>query len=664
MGLERLAAVVQGVTSNYDTDLFKDLIALTEELSERSYGENKKQDVAFRVISDHARAITFLIGDGIMPSNEGRGYVLRRIIRRAIRFGQTLGLIDPFLIHICSKVIDVMGGNYEELLQSKHFIEGVVNNEEKRFADTLHYSMRVLDEEIEKLKAKGSDIIEGEVAFKLYDTYGLSLDIVEDVARDEDLRVDVEGYEKAMAKQRTLSQESWKGSGEDEIPEALRNLQARGVTSRFIGYETLSSKGEVVAILVHGSETESIEAGAAAEVVLDQTPFYGKAGGQVGDVGSLLKEKARFSVTETLRFGQDLIVHKGHLEGERLVVGDVVEARVSEKERSSTALNHSATHLLHGALRNVLGDHVKQAGSLVSPERLRFDFSHFTQVDQEKLFEVERLVNEHIRDNLPIQTTEMSKDEALKTGAMAIFEERYGKKVRLVSIGDEVSMELCGGTHRERTGDIGLFRIVGESAVAANVRRIEALTGDKALAYDQRQDALLKHISSILKTIPDKAGERVEGLLKEHREKVRETADLRAKILAGKSEKRLLGEENLGGGITGVREIGGIKVFADELEANSPKELRESADRIKDKLRSGIVLLAAKKEGKVMLVCVVTKDLIDRFKAGDMIKRLSVIVGGKGGGRADMAQGGGSKPENLKTALEAIYGLVEGKIEQ
>jgi alanyl-tRNA synthetase len=555
-----------------------------------------------------------------------------------------------------------MGGDYEELLQSEHFIEGVVSNEEKRFADTLHYSMRVLDEEIEKLKSEGRNIIEGEVAFKLYDTYGLSLDIVEDVARDEDLRVDAEGYEKAMARQRALSQESWKGSGEDEIPEAFRNLLARGVTSRFIGYETLSSKGKVVAILVKGLETESAEAGAEADVVLDKTPFYGKAGGQVGDVGSLRKEKARFSVTDTLRFGQDLIVHRGYLEGGSLYIGDEVQARVSEDERSSTALNHSATHLLHGALRNILGDHVKQAGSLVSPERLRFDFSHFTQVVQEKLFEVERLVNKHIRDNLPIQTREMSKEEALKTGAMAIFEERYGKRVRLVSIGDDVSMELCGGTHRGRTGDIGLFRIVSEGAVAANVRRIEALTGDRALKHDQKQDSLLKLISSLLKTIPDKAGERVEGLVKEHREKVREIADLRAKILAGKSERRLLGEENLGGSITGVKEIGGIKVFADELEADSPKELRESADRIKDKLHSGIVLLGAKKEGKVMLVCVVTKDLIDRFKAGDIIKGLSVMVGGKGGGRADMAQGGGNKPENLKAALEAIYGLVEGKI--
>ncbi|MCP4668716.1 MAG: alanine--tRNA ligase [Deltaproteobacteria bacterium] len=662
MGLERLAAVVQGVTSNYDTDLFKDLIALTEDLSERSYGENKKQDVAFRVISDHARAITFLIGDGIMPSNEGRGYVLRRIIRRAIRFGQTLALNDPFLSRVCSKVIDVMGGDYEELLRSKHFIEGVVSNEEKRFADTLHYSMKVLGEEIEKLKAQGRDIIQGEVAFKLYDTYGLSLDIVEDVARDEDLHVDLSGYEKAMTRQRTLSQESWKGSGEDEIPEVFRNLQARGVTSRFVGHETLSSKAEVVAMIVEGLETESAEAGSEAEVVLNQTPFYGQAGGQVGDVGRLRKGKTRFSVIETLRFGQDLIVHKGYLEKGSFSIGDEVDALVSENERSATARNHSATHLLHGALRSILGDHVKQAGSLVSPQRLRFDFSHFTQVVEEKLFEVEGLVNKHIRDNLPIQKREMSKEEALKTGAMAIFEERYGKRVRLVSMGDDVSMELCGGTHCARTGDIGLFRIVSEGAVAANVRRIEALTGDRALTYDQKQDAQLKLISSLLKTTPDKAGERIGGLLKEHREKIRETADLRAKILAGKSERRLSGEEDPGGGVTGVREIGGIKVFVDELEADSPKELRESADRIKDRLGSGIVLLGAKKEGKVMLACVVTKDLIDRFKAGDMIKGLSVMVGGKGGGRPDMAQGGGNKPENLKAALEAFYGLVEEKI--
>ncbi len=650
MGLERLTAVVQGVTSNYDTDIFRGLISGIEEISERAYGDNEKQDVAFRVISDHARAVAFLIGDGIMPSNEGRGYVLRRIIRRAIRFGQVLELKDSFLSPICSKVIEVMGQDYDELLRSKSFIERVVSSEEGRFSDTLHHGMRVLDEEIDKIRAKGGDTIPGHVAFRLYDTFGLSVDIVEDVARDEDLNLDMEGYEKAMSKQRLLSQESWRGSGEEEIPEAIRGLMGRDISTRFLGYETLVSEARVAAVFSEGKEISLNKAGTQAEVVLDQTPFYGEAGGQVGDAGWLINsEGLRFRVTNTLKYGQDLIIHKGHLESGRLAIGDQVEAGVDEEKRNATARNHSATHLLHSALRGVLGDHVKQAGSLVSPERLRFDFSHFTQVSSDKLMEVEQIVNRHIRANLSIHTTEMSRDEAIKTGATAIFEERYGDRVRLVRIGGGVSMELCGGTHTRRTGDIGLFRIVGEGSVAANVRRIEALTGEVALGYDQRQERELKSVAGLLKASPDKVGERLERLLKDLRDKERELESLKASFLSRKSDDFL----------SGVKEIGGIKVISRELEADSQKELRETADRIKDKLRSGIILLGAKSQGKAMLTCVVTKDLIDRFKAGEIIRRLSSLVGGRGGGRPDMAQGGGGQPENLGDALEGLYDLIE-----
>ncbi|MEA2038920.1 MAG: alanine--tRNA ligase [Thermodesulfobacteriota bacterium] len=652
MGLERLAAVVQGVTSNYDTDLFKALIGSIQDLSAKSYGKDKKEDVAFRVISDHARAIGFLIGDGVMPSNEGRGYVLRRIIRRAIRFGQVIGLNDFFLNTICNKVIEIMGRDYEELIRSKSLIEGVVQNEEKRFADTLHYSLKILEEEIEKVKAGDGDIIPGDVAFRLYDTYGLSVDIVEDVARDENLKVDMAGYEKAMSRQRAMSQESWKGSGEEEIPEVFRGLLARGLAGRFLGYETLVSKSKVVAVLVDGKETGSARAGADAEVVLDQTPFYGRAGGQVGDTGRLSGGGLKFRVTDTLKFSQDLIVHKGHLEKGTISAGDEVEARVDEEKRNATACNHSATHLLHTALREVLGDHVKQAGSLVSPDRLRFDFSHFTQVNPESLREVERLVNRHIRDNLLVDITEMSKEEAMKSGAMAIFEEKYGDRVRLVCIGDGVSMELCGGTHTERTGDIGLFRIVTESAVAANVRRIEAVTGETAIQYSQKQDGDLKAAASLLKAGPDNVGERIERLLKEHKAKDREIESLKATLISGKSKDLL----------SGVKDIGGIKVIAQELEVSSPKDLRESADRIKDKLRSGIIVLGARREDTAMLICLVTKDLVDQFKAGDIIKRLSTIVGGKGGGRPDMAQGGGNKPEKLDNALQALYDLIAEEV--
>jgi len=648
MGLERLAAIVQGVTSNYDTNLFRGVIGHIEHLSERRYGEDKKQDVSFKVIADHARSAAFLIGDGVMPSNEGRGYVLRRIIRRAIRFGQVLDIQDPFLHLVANKVIDIMGKDYRELVTSKSFIEGVGINEEKRFADTLYYGMKVLEEKVDELKEKGGDSIPGILAFKLYDTYGLSVDIVEDVAREEGLKIDLAGYEKAMARQRTQSQESWKGSGEEEVPKVYRNLTARGLTSPFLGYENLSSGSKVTAILKAGTESSSAVAGDEVEVILDVTPFYGEAGGQVGDTGWLIRDGMRLSVTDVLKFSQDFIVHRGKVEQGSIFLGDKVEAKVDGVKRKSIALNHTATHLLHAALRELLGDHVKQAGSLVSPERLRFDFSHFAQVGQERLEEVEFLVNTHIRENLPVSTKEMSKEEAMKTGAMAIFEERYGERVRLVRVGDGISKELCGGTHTARTGDIGLFKIVSESAVGANLRRIEALTGRAALEYVQNLEDTLKSTAGLLKTTPDQIRDKVERLLKEQKQREREFESLRTKLLSKKS----------GDLLAGVKEIRGTKVLVQEVEANSPKELREFADRIKDRLGSGVIVLGAQKAGKVMLICIVTKDLVDRFQAGQMISQLSAKVGGKGGGRADMAQGGGSRPEELKGALESVYELI------
>jgi alanyl-tRNA synthetase len=649
MGLERLAAVVQGKTSNYSSDIFKHLISGIEELSGKRYGQDKKSDVAFRVISDHARATAFLIGDGIMPSNEGRGYVLRRIIRRAIRFGHVLGLTNLFLKPVCARVIETMGQDYNELIQSQGFIEGVVENEERRFADTLRFSMKVLDEEIADLKAKGSNVIPGEVVFKLYDTFGLPADIVEDIARDEGLGVDMDGYQDSMSRQKSMSQESWKGSGEEEIPEAYRNLISQSVTTRFIGYDSIVSGARIIAVLVDGKDSGGAAKGAQAEVVLDKTPFYGEAGGQAGDIGVLENEHMLFEVQSTIRIGHGLIIHKGLIANGSLSAGDEINAKVEYSNRNATACNHSATHLLHKALRDVLGDHVKQAGSLVSPSRLRFDFSHFTQVAPEKLIEVETQVNAYIRANMPVRTEEMTKEDAMKTGAMAIFEERYGETVRVVSIGDGVSMELCGGTHTGRTGDIGLFRIISEGAVAANVRRIEALTGDEALRHDQRQERELKLASSLLKTSPDKVAERIERLIAEQKDKGKEVESLKAKLLSNKSDDFL----------AGIREIGGIKVLAAEIDADSQKELRDSADKIKDKIGSGVIVLGAKKEGKAMLICIVTKDKVKQFQAGKIIGRLSEIVGGKGGGRPDMAQGGGAEPEKLTAALDEFYGLIE-----
>ncbi len=651
MGLERLAAVIQGKKSNYGSDVFKDLIDCIENLSKSKYNEKQKHDVAFRVIADHARATSFLIGDGVMPSNEGRGYVLRRIIRRAIRFGHVLGLSDTVLRPVCTRVIETMGRDYPELERSQSLIEGIVESEEKRFVDTLRFSMKVLDDEIGELKAEGINIIPGDMVFRLYDTYGLPIDIVEDVARDENLSVDMEGYETAMSRQRSMSQESWKGSGEEAIPEAYRNLMAQGLSTAFVGYDTLSSDSNVIAVLVGGKEAGAGNSGAHAEIVLDKTPFYGKSGGQEGDIGAITTDNAEFDVTDTLKIGQCLIIHKGRFNQGTISVGNGVKAQVYLDKRIATECNHSTTHLLHKALRTVLGDHVKQAGSLVSPSRIRFDFSHFTQVVPDKLMEVENLVNGYIRDNLSVRTNEMTKEEAMQTGAMAIFEEKYGKKVRVVNIGDGASMELCGGTHTKHTGNVGLFRIISESAVAANVRRIEAITGSDALQYDQKQDKDIKFAAALLKTSPDKITERLEKFLADHKEKEKEIESLKAKLLSQKSDDL----------ISGAREINGIKVLSRELKVDSQKELRESADKIKDKLGSGIVVLGAAKKSKVMLICMVTKDLTERFKAGDIIKQLSEIVGGKGGGRPDMAQGGGNQPEKMARALEASYGLIERK---
>ncbi len=652
MGLERLAAVVQGVKSNYDTDIFMDLIHWIQELSGKEYGGEQIKDVAFRVIADHSRAAAFLIGDGVMPSNEGRGYVLRRIIRRAVRYGQYLALEAPFLFKVCQKVIEVMGQDYPELIQSREFIKGVVENEERRFSDTLRFGLKVLYDEIQQLRAQGGDTIAGHVAFKLYDTYGLSLDIVQDVARDEKLNVDVAGFEEEMNARRRMSQESWKGSGEQEIAQGFKELLAQGLGTEFIGYQALEGQSEVVAILKEGAQVKEASEGEEMEVVLARTPFYGEAGGQVGDTGWITSDKVRVEVSNTVKVADTLVVHRGKVVSGRIAKGDKVLAKVDQERRQAIAINHTATHLLHRALREVLGEHVKQAGSLVAPERLRFDFSHFTQVPLETLQEIEKIVNRRIRENHPVTVEEMSRDEAFKTGAMAIFEERYGERVRLVRIGRDVSMELCGGTHTRRTGDIGLFRIVNEGSVGANLRRIEAMTGEAALRFDQRQDETLRSLSELLKTSPDGLVPRVEALLKEGKEKERKIESLKAKLLTRRSDDLL----------EGVREVKGVKVLSMEMDLESPKEMRESADRLKDKLKSGVILLGARKDNKVMLTCVVTKDLVERINAGEIISRVSQIVGGKGGGRADMAQGGGSRPQDLKRALEEVFQIVDDRL--
>ncbi|RLB25471.1 MAG: alanine--tRNA ligase [Deltaproteobacteria bacterium] len=648
MGLERLAAVLQGVYSNYDSDLFVDIVQLTEELAELRYGQDSKRDISFKVIADHSRTAAFLIADGIMPSNEGRGYVLRRIIRRAIRYGQVLGLKGPFLHRLTDKVVDLMNPDYPELGQSKRFIEEVVINEEQRFADTLFHGLSLLKEEMDQLRSKESHIIPGSLIFRLYDTFGFPPDLVEDIARDDDFSIDLEGFDKAMAEQRATSQRSWKGSGQEVIPEVYRMLDSRGLDCRFLGYETLRAEGKVISILKDGDLVDSACEGEQVEIILDQSPFYSESGGQVGDTGWMRNDTLSIKIVDTIKYPANLIIHKGEIIEGVISVGNTVEEMVDEKRRKNIAQNHTATHLLQAALREILGEHVKQAGSHVGPERMRFDFTHFAQIPPERLQEIEMLVNLNIQKNLPVTTKIMPRDEAFKQNAIALFEERYGDNVRVITIGDGLSRELCGGTHVTATGDIGVFLLASEGAVASGIRRIEAFTGESAIQEIQKEMNNLKTISGLLKTVPDNIVTRVEHFIWEQKEKDREIELLKSKLLRKQSEDL----------INTARKINGVNVISQEVATNDPKDLREFGDHLKDKLKSGIIVLGARGNGKVFLLCRITPDLTNKFNAGEIIKNLSIFVGGKGGGRSDMAQGGGTKVSALKNALSKAFDMV------
>jgi len=648
MGLERLAAVLQGVYSNYDSDLFVDIVKLTEELAELRYGQDSKRDISFKVIADHSRTAAFLIADGIMPSNEGRGYVLRRIIRRAIRYGQVLGLKGPFLHRLTDKVVDLMNPDYPELGQSKRFIEEVVINEEQRFADTLFHGLSLLKEEMDQLRSKESHIIPGSLIFRLYDTFGFPPDLVEDIARDDDFSIDLEGFDKAMAEQRATSQRSWKGSGQEVIPEVYRMLDSRGLDCRFLGYETLRAEGKVISILKDGDLVDSACEGEQVEIILDQSPFYSESGGQVGDTGWMRNDTLSIKIVDTIKYPANLIIHKGEIIEGVISVGNTVEEMVDEKRRKNIAQNHTATHLLQAALREILGEHVKQAGSHVGPERMRFDFTHFAQIPTERLQEIEMLVNLNIQKNLPVTTKIMPRDEAFKQNAIALFEERYGDNVRVITIGDGLSRELCGGTHVTATGDIGVFLLASEGAVASGIRRIEAFTGESAIQEIQKEMNNLKTISGLLKTVPDNIVTRVEHFIWEQKEKDREIELLKSKLLRKQSEDLL----------NTARKINGVNVISQEVATNDPKDLREFGDHLKDKLKSGIIVLGARGNSKVFLLCRITPDLTNKFNAGEIIKNLSIFVGGKGGGRSDMAQGGGTKVSALKNALSKAFDMV------
>ncbi len=647
MGLERITATVQGKKSNYDSDIFAPVLAAAGDLAGIAYGAGADSDVSLRVIADHARACSFLVADGIMPSNEGRGYVLRRILRRACRHGRKLGLTKPFLHQVAHTVARQMQGVYPSLEDSIAFVDKVIVTEEERFGETLDTGLRLLSDAVAEAKAKGQTALSGEVAFKLYDTFGFPLDLTMTIVEEDGFKVDEAGFTAAMGEQRSRSRAAWKGSGEEEMPPALSALRAQGFSTAFLGYQGLKAESQAALILVEGQEFELVGVGQKADLVAFKTPFYGEAGGQTGDVGRISGPHGEAEVLATSKPGGEIIVHHIEVTKGAINKGDKLRMEVDQVSRNATAANHTATHLLHAALRRRLGEHVKQAGSMVSPERLRFDFSHFQAMTQEDIRSVEREVNAGIRANLAVCTTVMDLDEAVKTGAMALFEERYGDKVRLVEI-EGVSKELCGGTHAGRTGDIGLFKVVSESSVAAGVRRLEALTGAAAVEAVLALEDELNRAAAAMKSGRGEVADKAAKLQAALKEREREVETLKTR-LAGAGSRDLLQDAVM---------VEGVKLLATVVPADNPKALRELSDNLREKIGSGVVVLGAEAEGKALLLAMVSKDLVGRFHAGELIKALAPLVGGGGGGRPDLAQAGGQNPAGLKEALAKAPELV------
>ncbi|QTP57737.1 alanine--tRNA ligase [Billgrantia antri] len=643
MGLERVAAVLQGVHSNYEIDLFQNLL----EAAARHTGHADTTTPSLRVIADHIRSCAFLIADGVLPSNEGRGYVLRRIIRRAIRHGNKLGAKGNFFHKLVGALDVEMGEAYPELREARHQIERILLKEEEQFARTLEHGMRLLEEALADLDG---DVLPGETVFKLYDTYGFPYDLTADVCRERGVTLDEAGFERELEAQRERARAASQFGADYGAALALEGETA------FTGYDRLEDRATVTAIVDReGNALAALEPEQRGVVVLDRTPFYGESGGQVGDTGYLLAEGGRFLVTDTQKQGGHHLHHGVLLEGS-LAVGAEVRPQVDAGLRAATVRNHSATHLMHKALRMVLGDHVQQKGSLVTPERLRFDFSHFEAMTPEQLAEVERLVNEQVLANAPTRIEQMTLDQAKDKGAAALFEAKYADSVRVLTIGaDDFSIELCGGTHVARSGDIGCFHIVGEQGIAAGVRRIEAITGEGALAYFREQEARLARIGERLKAKPEQVEERVESLAERNRSLEKELERLKAKLASAAGSDML----------SQAREVSGIKVLATRLEGVSAKELRGVLDQLKNKLGSGIVVLgvADSDAGKVSLIAGVTDDLTARVKAGELVNHVASQVGGKGGGRADMAQAGGSDVGALPAALESVPAWVEQRLQ-
>ena len=635
MGLERISAVMQKVHSNYESDLFQSLV----KAAARVTNTTDLNSNSLKVIADHIRACSFLITDGVIPGNEGRGYVLRRIIRRAIRHGYQLNQKQPFFYLLVGDLAKVMGEAYPELITAQERVVTMLKQEEERFAETLENGMQLLEAAL----LHQNRVLDGETVFRLYDTFGFPADLTADIARERGIAVDHAGFERAMGSQRERARAASKFSIQD-------GMDYSGGSTQFHGYESLQHEGQVIAIYKEGNRVDFIEAGDEAVVVLDQTPFYAESGGQVGDCGELLTANGTFNVVDTLKIQAKAFGHKGLIRSGRLVTGDKVLAEVDPVARARVQRNHSVTHLMHKSLREVLGAHVQQKGSLVDADKTRFDFVHNQPMTETEIRKVEVLVNNEILTNTETAANVMTIADAQKTGAMMLFGEKYGEEVRVLDIG--TSRELCGGTHVKRTGDIGFFKIIAESGVAAGVRRVEAVTGEGALAYTQQQESQLKRVADAVKTQPQEAAARIAQIQDSVRHLEKELAQMKSKLANSQS-----------GDLTSqIKTVKGIQVLAASLEGVDARALRETLDSLKDKLNSAVIVLAAVVDGRVTLIAGVTPDLTARVKAGELVNMVAQQVGGKGGGRADMAQAGGAQPENLPSALESVLGWVERQL--
>jgi alanyl-tRNA synthetase len=640
-GLERLAAVLQGVPSNYDTDLFRDLIRFTEEHAGKRYGASNQDDLSFRVIADHGRALTFMVADGVLPSNEGRGYVLRRVLRRAARHAKQLGFDQPFLWRVSGAVLSTMGTAYPEIGARHAHIEQVIRSEEERFAETLDKGLALFEEEKAALQARGVTVLPGAAAFRLYDTYGFPLDMTQDILRADNLGVDVAGFDACMDEQRQRAREARKAGAEIMAPTGA-------YTSRFVGDRAYEWESTVAALMVDGADRDEARPGDRVQVIVSETPFYGESGGQVGDRGVIETDAGDLiEVADTQKPRADLTVHLGTVVRGAVRKGDRVRLRIDRLRRDAARLNHSATHILHAVLRQHLGTHVRQAGSLVAPDRLRFDFNYHGPISDEELWRIEEDVNTRIRENAAVLTEEMAYPDAIKLGALAFFGDKYGDRVRVVRTGD-YSTELCGGTHVERTGDIGFFKVRAETGVAAGVRRVEALTGDGALAWMRGREQLLRELGELVHGSEDEVAARVARLVAQQRELEKQLQQLQSKLTGSQSDDLL----------RQARQVDGITVLAAEVEGADDRALRDLADRLRDQIRSGIIVLGTTRGERALLLAAVTRDLTKRYHAGEIIKRIAPLIGGSGGGKPDLAQAGGKEPAKLREALEAVYQIV------